>query len=384
MSWIFGYFGNKNHQLFESPKPPLHSYKNSNLILYCGGNHQTLFFKSNQENSTCWGVAGVGLHPSGNGYKLLDTSDWNKYLNTDNVNLDTVNGHFIAIKYYNDELQIFTDELGLREIYLVELPGGIGFTTSIDWLKYFIQPEIDLHHFGSRWLMQNQVSQESIAKNVKRVVGANAIIKNGQFSIQQISWQPNIELKNGSQLFENTFTNFLSIKDKKIYLSLSGGLDSRLLLSYLLSGDVSTWDTHTFGDPEHPDSKIASKLLKSINRENEIINEELPSVDKLIEIIKAYAIHSIVTNPVSSILNLRFYNRIADQNRVIIDGGFGEIWRREFANKLLFLGKKAIQDKNPERLFELLNNSKADIFSAEVLEEMKNGAIEQIEKLFSD
>lgn len=384
MSWIFGYFGNKSHQLFESPKPPLHCYKNSNLILYCGGNDQTVFFKSNQENLTSWVVAGVGLQPSGNGYKLLDTGDWNKYLNTDTVNLDTVNGHFIAIKYYNDELQIFTDEFGLREIYLVELPGGIGFTTRIDWLKYFIQPEIDLHQFGSRWLLQNQISSISIIKNVKRVVCANAKIVNGKFNIEEKSWKPESEILNATREFEKRLATILSIKDKGISLSLSGGLDSRLLLSFLSKLETKLWDTHTFGDPNHPDAMIANQLLKSLNLANKIINEDLPSADELILILNDYSVRTVVTNPISSVLNLFYYGRLSDENRVIIDGGFGEIWRREFANKLLFLGKKAVQDKNPERVFELLHHSKSDIFSAEVLEEMKNSAIEQIEKLFKD
>ena len=63
----------------------------------------------------------------------------------------------------------------------------------------------------------------------------------------------------------------------------------------------------------------------------------LPTTDELVELIKNYSIQSIVTNPVSSMLNLRFYDRLSNQNRVIIDGGFGEIWRRAFANKLLYL-----------------------------------------------
>lgn len=384
MSWIFGYFGNKNHQLFELPKTPLHSYKNSNLIIYCGGNNRTVFFKSNLEDSTCQLVTGVGLHPSDNGHKLLDINDWNKYLNPKQINLDKINGHFIAVKFSNNELRIFTDALGLRELYVVELSEGFGFTTRIEWLKYFIQTEIDLHHFGSRWLMQNQISQESIIKNVKRVVGANAIIKNGQLTIQKISWQPNIELENRNQQFENTITDFLSIRDKKISLSLSGGLDSRLLLSYLMSRDFNTWDTHTFGDPDHPDSKIACELLQSDNLANQIIYEKLPEKEKIIELLREYALHSVVTNPISSILNLRYYHLLEDESKIIIDGGFGEIWRREFANKLLLLGKKAIQEKNPERIFELLHHFKADVFSSDVLQLMKNGAIEQIEKLFKD
>ena len=42
----------------------------------------------------------------------------------------------------------------------------------------------------------------------------------------------------------------------------------------------------------------------------------LPTNDELIEVIKTYAVQSAITNPVSSILNLRFYERLAKQNKI--------------------------------------------------------------------
>ncbi len=69
---------------------------------------------------------------------------------------------------------------------------------------------------------------------------------------------------------------------------------------------------------------------------------------------------------------------------MIIDGGFGEIWRREFANRLLLLGRKALLEKDFKRIYSILKHNKADIFSEEVLKEMEKGTIEQIEKLFEE
>jgi hypothetical protein len=79
---------------------------------------------------------------------------------------------------------------------------------------------------------------------------------------------------------------------------------------------------------------------------------------------------------------LRFYESFARQNKIIIDGGFGEIWRREFANKLLIVGRRALLQKDAKRIFSLLKHNKANIFSDEVLKEMEKGAVNQIEKLF--
>ncbi|HSW54100.1 MAG TPA: hypothetical protein VLH59_03350 [Ignavibacteriaceae bacterium] len=383
MSWLFGYFGNTERQKITSPDIPLYQFKDSNLILFAGGNNQTCFFKSNSLDS-CWAVAGVGLKSSDNVYKILDNMEWDANLLPKQINLSSVNGHFVVIKYSDNELKFFTDELGLREIFIIKLPDGFGFTTRIDWLKYFIKPEIDLKEFGSRWLLQNQISRNSFIKNVKRLVCANATIKNNSLSIKQNLWQPDFNSAADQSLFSLSLIKFLSISDKKFSLSLSGGLDSRLLLSYLAAKKYDQWDSHTFGDPNHPDSKVASDLLISLNRKNEIIDDELPSIDKLIEVVKIYSVQSVVTNPVSSILNLRFYDSLDNLNSVIIDGGFGEIWRRAFANRLLLVGKNSLLKKDSKSVSGFLRYIRADIFTEEALIEMEKGVIEQLDNLFEE
>jgi hypothetical protein len=383
MSWIFGYFGNLERLQFNSPEAPIHSYRSTNLIFYAGGNNQTVFYKSDALNSSCWAAAGVGLKQSGDGYKNLNSSDWDSYLSFKEINLSEVNGHYVALKYANDELKFFTDELGLREIFLVKLTDGWGFTTRIDWLKYFIEPEIDFQEFGARWLLQNQISRNSIIKNVKRLVCASAAIKNNILKIEDNPWKPDFEAKGGKEKFESILKKLISFEDKKVSLSLSGGLDSRLLLSYFINKNSELWETHTFGDPNHPDSKTASELLKSLNLENIIVNEDLPSKERAIEMVKSYAMQSIVTSRISSILNLRFYDLITAEIKIIVDGGFGEMWRREFANKFLILGKKALLAKDVEKTYKLFSHFKADIFSEDVLKEMKVGSVFQIENIFS-
>jgi hypothetical protein len=381
MSWLLGYFGNTDQQKLTSPETPINAFRDSNLILFAGGNQQTTFFRSNSLNS-CWSLDGVGLISRLEEYKVLDENDWNNFLNSDRINLSSINGHFVAITYANNELKIITDELGLREIYIVQLSDGYGFTTRIEWLKYFIKPGIDFKEFGSRWLLQNQISRKSIIKNVTRLVCANAIIKNGYLRIEQNLWQPDFESSYKPGAVDSAIKKILSIKNKKILLSLSGGLDSRLLLSYLTRKNSDSWDTHTFGDSDHPDSQIATELLISLNRKNDIIDEELPAFDQLIDLVKAYSVHSILTNPVSSILNLRFYDRLVDQNRVIIDGGFGEIWRRAFANKLLMIGRNSLFKKDSKIVSSYLRYNRADIFLEEALREMEKGVVEQFDTLF--
>ncbi len=382
MSWILGYFGNSERQQITSPEIPLYQFKDSRLILLAGGSKQTCFFKSHSLDH-CWAVAGLGIKSENDGYKVFGENEWNVHLISNQINLDPLNGHFVAIKYVDNELKFFTDQLGLREVFVVRLPEGFGFTTRIEWLKLFIKPELDLKEFGSRWLLQNQITKNSIIKNVNRLVCVTATIKNNSLSIKQNLWQPDFNQVADNSSFSLSLNKLLSIKDKKISLSLSGGLDSRLLLSYLAAKNYDQWDSHTFGDPNHPDSKIASDLLVSLNRKNEIINDDLPPKEEIIDLIKTYSVQSIVNNPISSILNLRFYDRL-DKNRVIIDGGFGEIWRRAFANRLMIFGRNALLQKDSKSVSGFLRYDRADIFSEEALVEMEKGVIEQFDNLFEE
>ena len=168
MSWIFGFYGRSEGLRINSPQPPLHTYESSNLKIYCGGNKEAVFFSRDISNQSCLVVAGVGLLRLGNSYKVLSTNDWNSFLSQDEVNLNSVNGHYVAVKFTNNEIKFFTDELGLRDLDIVKLPAGWGFTTRIDWLKYFLNPEIDLKEFGSKWLLQNQISQNSIIPQMQQ------------------------------------------------------------------------------------------------------------------------------------------------------------------------------------------------------------------------
>jgi len=383
MSWLFGYFGNSQKLKIEPPEIPIHQFKNSNLILFAGGNKQTCFSKSPSVDS-CWAVVGVGLKSTDDGYKLLDETDWNLQLTSNQVNLNSLNGHFVALKYANSELNFMTDALGLKEIFIVKVKEGFGFSTRIDWLKYFLDPELDLKEFGARWLLQNQISRNCIIKNVSRLVCGNARIRNHSLSVEQNLWQPGFETSRNGQTFDSSLKKLLSFQDKKISLSLSGGLDSRLLLSYLALKNSDLWDTHTFGDPNHPDSVVASKLMKSLSLENELIDDELPSVDELINLVKTYSVQSIVTNPISSVLNLRFYKNLSGEKNIIVDGGFGEIWRRTFANRLLLFGKNALEKKNAKETAKFLRYYRADIFLEEALIDMEKGIVDQFDNLFDE
>jgi len=70
------------------------------------------------------------------------------------------------------------------------------------------------------------------------------------------------------------------------------------------------------------------------------------------------------------------------KNEIIIDGGFGEIWRREFLTRLYYFGKKDLVNKNFENIFKYLINHRANIFSKECNSLMESGIEDQIKNFF--
>jgi len=67
---------------------------------------------------------------------------------------------------------------------------------------------------------------------------------------------------------------------------------------------------------------------------------------------------------------------------VIIDGGFGEIARRQFLNRLWLKGKPALRNGNPAAIYPYLHVQRPNVFVPEVLQIMRQGTEEQIAALW--
>ena len=390
MSWIFGIIPQNGENYTESlsriGNDKFLSY-NSNKIQFCaGGLRQNLYF-SKQSN---WVVAGIGLLPQSQNTKILNQNDWESLFKRKDFEdkLKQLNGHFIVIRWYDNKVSFYSDVLGLREIYLLKNNNGVFFSTNATLLSKFNNLELDFSQFGSRWMLFNQISDKSIFKNVVRVIaGKTATVSLGDknISINNYNWLPsNSEKKYELKEYYLNLTSLINLnipETHHVSLSLSGGMDSRVILSCLLKNNLS-FDTHTFGDPNHPDSLIAKKIANSLNLKHEQINLGLPGKDKIIQDISGYSSQTLVNNAASAILQLQNYRVLNGRNIVLVDGGFGEIWRREFFYKLFLRGKKALFEKDIDKIIPHLMLHRADIFNNDSMLLMKNGIENQLEELF--
>jgi len=387
VSWLCGEIVKGKNQLTDLSEvidgDVQYSFSKQNINIAAGGNSKNLFF-SKSSNKICF-VSGVGISSKNGISKIMDRGDWESTLKLRSRDILNIDGHFVIIVVEDNCINIYTDKLGLRDIYIQELDERIIFSTSIKLLSLFCKLNIDYSEFSSRWLLFNQISQNSIFQNVKRIVSGKTVTINMEddfkVSISELNSYEFDETPIESEEFETKLTSLINLElpqNQKLALSLSGGMDSRVMLSILLNKRKMNFETHSFGDAKHPDSDIAKQIVTNFNIEHEQINYSNHNFDDLIWKIKNYTTETLVNNAASAIMQLENYQSLSERNLVIVDGGFGEIWRREFFYKLLFEGKGYLLHQNVEGIIPYLSLFRADIFSKEIIAEMNEGLHSQL------
>jgi hypothetical protein len=394
MSWIIGLAGAADKLIIDKINLPAsgHLYKltEKSLLILSGGNKNTCKFYRDESNAEGCVTVGVGIDESSDQAHFMSGIDWhNSYLNN---TIKNINGHFVSVHWDKNNLRIYTDRLGLRDIYFSKIQNNaLIFSTRLDWLAKLTGLGINFTEFGSRWLLFNQISPNSVIHNIERMTaGTEAVVNrvNNNISIKKNLWRPEISgVECSFKEFSNTLDDVISIPGNNKFitsLSLSGGMDSRLLLSFLLKRKDTSWYSHTFGDENHPDSIVANKIISDLGIKHEHINLPLLEIDDCILGITEYVSHTIVNNAASGYLQLRHYEKLKGRNEVVIDGGFGEIWRREFFNRLLLKGRDSLITKNIKKMIPYLSIPRADIFNADINKKMLAGCELQLENIFND
>ena len=390
MSWIFGQIVKQSNQTTDLPKiisdKKLFSFKNNTVNIVSGGNPDNLFFIKDSTKTVF--IAGIGIENISGINSIINDEGWKALLSKGIEATLNINGHYVIIIIEDYKVEIYTDKLGLRDIYILELDDRIIFSTKIKWLTYFGELQINFNEFSSRWLLFNQISQESVFKNCKRLVAgksaaisisANCNVTYGHHHVE-FSEKPFDSIEYESEL--SSLVNLKIPSSEELSLSLSGGMDSRVMLSTLLKNRKEYFETHSFGNPNHPDSLLARQITEKFDIQHYQYNSINTNVGKLLNEIENYTTETIVNNAASAIMQLGNYNPLAKRNLVIVDGGFGEIWRREFFYKLLIRGRKALQYGKIDEIIPFLKIPRADIFSDEVNLEMNLGVKYQLENIF--
>lgn len=394
MSWIIGASGiiDKDLQniLKKLAHKPLYQIEEENLFILAGGIKPTCHYINNLENRSSILSVGVGISHTDNEFHLIENEDWQAF--TSDTTLEGLNGHFILIEWDKNEIRISTDKLGLRDIYYFKNSRqNIIFSTRLDWLVKISGAKINFKEFGSRWILFNQISRKSVFDEIERVSSGDSILINrltNSLSNQKNYWVPNFHKE---EFTPNTFSNLLEklvtfplSNNQMISLSLSGGMDSRLLLSFLLKNSHSNWYSHTFGDNRSADSVVVKKIISDLKIHHEQIDLPLPDIEGCIAEIKEYVSATIINSEASAILQLRNYNQLSGRDEIVIDGGFGEVWRRDFFNRLLLTGYKSLLRKDARGILPFMQYHRASIFNQDINDLMYAGSLEQLQEIFTE
>ncbi|MCL6495615.1 MAG: hypothetical protein K6T54_12670, partial [Ignavibacterium sp.] len=177
-------------------------------------------------------------------------------------------------------------------------------------------------------LYMNQLSDQLILKNVIRVALGNSIaINRNGFKIIKENWSPDFD---DNYIPRNIFLEMLidqiekRLEKENVLLSLSGGLDSRVILSILLNITSIKWESFSLGSPNLPDCRIASIISKKFAFKHKIIDKPDLEASAFIKFLTEYLSNIEVTNPASNALIMINYNYLNQPDAIIIDGGFGE------------------------------------------------------------
>ncbi|TVQ09464.1 MAG: hypothetical protein EA364_14010 [Balneolaceae bacterium] len=166
---------------------------------------------------------------------------------------------------------------------------------------------------------------------------------------------------------------------RAVSLGLSGGLDSRVVLALLTKSGIP-FRAHVYGLPDVPDVRISTSISRKLGLEHRHYEPHLPPVEELAESACRHASVTMATRPASDVLNLPMFREAGAAGSVLVDGGFGEIGRRQYLKRLWYLARWALYRNDSRTITRHLMDSKPMIFAPEIASKMKEGLEENVER----
>ncbi len=375
MSWLFGYVGavtpalrTKLQRLHE---PPLFGSAGSDYYIQAGGISDTCRGGLTHDGTGHWMVTGLGLDPSQ--HRVLDDVTWQNLLSASHLSLDSVDGHFVAATVQGGAVNLYCDQLGTRTLHYASYAEGCAFSTRLDWLTRLCGGlDVDYEAFGSHWLAFNQLSTRSQVLGLARLgPGGHLALRSSTRTAYERVWTCDIgESDRAGTAFAQALAGYCTLAGLgQVSLGLSGGLDSRLLLA------LGARRTHVFGPPDHPDMRMAQRIGKRMRIPQLHIHEAHWDADSALALLRARSRTTQVVSAASSVLDMNHYARLHEQGLSVIDGGFGEVARRQFMNRLLRLGRGW---DDPAQVVPHISVERAPVFSKDAAASMMRGAKKEI------
>ena len=183
-------------------------------------------------------------------------------------------GSYAVAVIYENEIILANDVIGPYPLFYYIKDDRYIFTDNLQWIKYFIEIELDSTGIAQRlWAPENSnIGSRTIIKGVKRLLPGEKLT----FDFKSFEFKKEYDNRLFDEIGDDkideklirTYLNRLKSEinqlkyyGKSIDVALSGGLDSRLLLGVLPSNNNST--CFTYGPSDSYESEVAKKLAKS-------------------------------------------------------------------------------------------------------------------------
>ena len=255
--------------------------------------------------------------------------------------------HFISIRQDAQGVTCETDRLGLRTLYFATHLGHLVFSSRLDWLARTTgNAELAPGAFGSHWLLFNQIGTGSLVQGIDRLGPAGRLVirPDGRYDVHHSPWLP------APQQPEHDVASILTAQANPtlpqgfvLSLGLSGGLDSRLLLA--LQDSNTHTRVHSYGAPDNPDVRIAKQLATAAGVLHAVRPDQVPDMDTCLRLLQHHAGCTNALVPASAVVRFHQSAALHEEPTLLIDGGFGEIGRCQYMNRLrLRLSKTATRE----------------------------------------
>ena len=385
MSWLLGCLGETKGScktaISQLHPAPLTTTTTEHSYLAAGGIRETLHWRFSEKRNIRWLVAGTGIVAAGCN-RFLNDDEWEECFR-DPEKFSSLGGSFIALRWNGERLECYNDPIGLRTLYFATSNNKTYFSTRLDWVARLSGfRDLDLRGFGSRWLCVNQLSHGSPISHIQKLgPGGSAILSSSSAIAKTRPWHTDF-LQSAKRNPIEILQGLIALgADRDLSLGLSGGMDSRVLLSLLLSTPDLRFSAYTLGDPLSPDVRVATAIARGEGMPFQHFHEPAPSADDALLLGAEYVAQTNLCEPASTSLLLRSFKKMYRSNQLLIDGAFGELSRRQYLKRLLFRGKAALLSGDPRKTLPFLRVNRGRFFRREVIDEMEAGALSELESV---
>lgn len=193
--------------------------------------------------------------------------------------IDMLEGSFNLAVYEakKDQLTIANDIFGFFPLYWIQSSGSIVFSSKLSSiLKSGVldNPSFDFVSFAEHLLFKYTISSNSYIKGVSVLPAATKVMVDTSglstvkyFRITDYLNEKALSSKDSFDLFDASLNEacqkIMSYSKAEVNMSLTGGWDSRLVLSYLIKDHRDCLNLYSFGAPKSPDITVPQRICSS-------------------------------------------------------------------------------------------------------------------------